>query len=82
MCAYTVAEIHAEVERYLAGEIDASDLESSLIPLVWDEVGPAEAIDLALDVVLLRFEQSGGHITEDNLREDLRKLVSAAATLP
>ena len=82
MCAYTVAEIHAEVERYLAGEIDASDLESSLIPLVWDEVGPTEAIDLALDVVLLRFEQSGGHITEAQLQDGLRELLPAAATLP
>lgn len=82
MCAFTVAEIHAEVERYLAGEIDASGLESSLIPLVWDEAGPQEALDLAHEVIGLRFEQSGGHITEDNLREGLRKLVSTAATLP
>ncbi len=82
MCAYTVAEIHAEVERYLAGEIDASDLESSLIPLVWDEAGPAEAIELALDVVLIRFEHSGGHITDQQFQDGLRELLPAAAAAP
>lgn len=79
MSDYTVADVRAEVERYLAREIDASELEGRLIPMVWDEEGPPEVLALAHEVIGLRFEQSGGYVTEGELREDLRKLVSTAA---
>lgn len=82
MSDYTLNDVRAEVERYLAREISASELESRLVPMVWEEDGPRDVLDLAHEVIGLRFEQSGGHITEDDLREDLRKLVPAAATLP
>ncbi|MDE2670900.1 MAG: hypothetical protein OXI51_14745 [Chloroflexota bacterium] len=79
MSDYTLADVRAEVERYLAREIDASELEARLVPVVWDEEGPQEVLDFAHEVIGLRFEQSGGHVTEEELREDLRKLVAAAA---
>ena len=47
--------------------------------MVWEEDGPKDALDLAHEVIGLRFEQSGGFLTEDQLREDLRKLVPTAA---
>ncbi|MCY4391556.1 MAG: hypothetical protein OXE43_05820 [Chloroflexi bacterium] len=78
MSDYTLADVRAEVERYLAREIDASELESRLVPMVWDEDGPQDVLDLAHEVIGLRFEQSGGFSTEDQLREDLRKLVFPA----
>ncbi len=78
MSDYTPADVRAEVERYLAREIDASELESRLVPMVWEEDGPQHVLDLAHEVIGLRFEQSGGFATEDQLREDLRKLVSSA----
>lgn len=81
MSEYTRAVVHAHVERYLAGEIDASDFEGWFIPLVWNEAGPEDVMDLAYEILLLRFEHSGGHITEDQLREGLRELLPAA-TLP
>ena len=78
MSDYTLADVCAEVERYLASEIDASELEARLVPVVWEESGPQDVLDLAHEVIGLRFEQSGGFVTEDQLREDLRKLVSTA----
>lgn len=79
MSDYTIADVRAEVERYLAREIDASELEGHLIPMVWEEVGPPDVLDLAHDVVLLLFEHSGGHITERQLRDGLRELLLAPA---
>ena len=79
MSDYTLADVRAEVERYLAGDIDASELEARLLPMVWEGDGPQDVLDLAHEVIGLRFEQSGGFVTEDQLREDLWKLVSTAA---
>ena len=75
----TLAYNPPTVERYLAREIDASELEARLLPMVWEEDGSKDALDLAHEVIGLRFEQSGGFVTEDQLREDLRKLVPTAA---
>ena len=79
MSDYTLADVRAEVERYLARDIDASELEARLLPMVWEGDGPQGVLDLAHEVIGLRFEQSGGFVTEDQLREDLRKLVPTAA---
>ena len=77
---YTVAAVRAQVSKYLLGTIDRVQITEWLTPLVWLEEGDAEAVDLAWEVALLLAEASRGHLTEEELREQLQNL--AAPSVP
>ena len=79
MSVYTLAAVTAEVERYLAGEISVSDLEGWFIPLVWEKAGPEDVLDLAYEILLLRFEYSDGQMSEAQFQNGLREMLPTAA---
>ena len=79
MSEYTRAVVHAHVERYLAGEMDASDFEGWFIPLVWEKAGSEDVLDLAYEILLLRFEYSDGQMSEAQFRDGLREMLPTAA---
>ena len=79
MSAYTLATVTAEVERYLTGEIGVSDLEGWLIPLVWEKAGPEDVLDLAYEILFLRFQYADEHLSEQQFQDGLRELLPALA---
>ena len=72
---YTVAAVRAEINLYLAGKVDRQQLTEWLTPLVWQEEGDVEALDLGWGIALLLMEASRGDLTEEELRAGLRSLV-------
>lgn len=72
---YTVTDVCAAIDNYLLGKTDRKQFTVWLTPLVWQEEGVSEAIDLAWSVALLLAEASRGHLDEDELRASLRTLV-------
>ena len=77
---YTAADVRAMIKNYLADKVDRKQITEWLTPLVWEEKGAAEAVDLGWSVALLLMEASRGDLTEEELREQLRAL--AAPTVP
>lgn len=72
---YTVADVRAQIRKYVLGEIDRAELDEWLFPLLWPDVGPADALDLGWSAELLLMEAARGHLDEAELRESLRALV-------
>ena len=72
---YTVAAVRAEINSYLDRKVDRKQLTEWLTPLVWQEEGDAEAVELGWGVALLLMEASRGDLTEEELRASLRSLV-------
>ena len=72
---YTVAAVRAEINSYLLGKVDRKQITEWLTPMVWQDEGDADAVDLGWSVALLLMEISGGHLTEEELRVSLRALV-------
>ena len=72
---HTVAAVRAQIEKYVLGEIGRKQLTVWLTPLVWQDEGASEAIDLAWSVALHLAEAGRGHRDEDELRASLRALV-------
>ncbi len=77
---YTVAAVRAEINSYLLGKVDRKQITEWLTPLVWQEEGDSEAVDLAWEVALLLTEASRGHLAEEELREQFQDL--AAPSVP
>lgn len=71
---YTVASLRAQLRRYIEKEIAWEELSDWLFPLTWRDEGDDEVLRLAWKVQLLLFESSGGHLTDDELRAELRPL--------
>ena len=72
---YTVADVRAEINSYLSGKVDRKQLTEWLTPLVWQEEGDVEALDLGWGIALLLMEAGRGDLTEEELRAGLRSLV-------
>ena len=72
---YTVADVRAETNSYLAGKVDRKQLTEWLTPLVWQEEGDVESLDLGWGIALLLMEAGRGDLTEEELRAGLRSLV-------
>ena len=72
---YTVADVRAEINSYLSGKVGRQQLTEWLTPLVWQEEGDVEALDLGWGIALLLVEASRGDLTEEELRAGLRSLV-------
>ncbi len=72
---YTVADVRAEINSYLSGKVGRQQLTEWLTPLVWQEEGDVEALDLGWGIALLLMEASRGDLTEEELRAGLRSLV-------
>ena len=72
---YTVDDVRAAINNYLCGETGRTQFAVWLTPLVWEEEGASEAIDLAWSVALLLAEAGRGHLDEDELCESLRQLL-------
>ena len=77
---YTVAAVRAEINSYLDRKVDRKQLTEWLTPLVWQEEGDAEAVELGWGVALLLAEASRGHLTDEELREQFQNL--AAPSVP
>ena len=80
MSSPLVRTIQARLADYLAGECSLDEFKDWLVGETWDiELrADAEAERLTYRIKHRLAEQSGGHITEDDLREALRPLVEAA----
>ena len=76
---YTVAALRAQLARYVRGDIDSQALAEWLIPLTWTGSGETEALELARQVELSLMERSSGHVTDEELRAELRPLADMAA---
>lgn len=72
---YTAAAVRAQIEKYVLGEIDRVQLDEWLFPLLWPDEGPEDALDLGWSAELLLMEAGRGHLSEDELRANLRSLV-------
>lgn len=77
---YTAADVRAMIKSYLSGKVDRKQITEWLTPLVWQEEGAADAVDLGWSVALLLTEASRGDLNEEELREQLRSL--AAPSVP
>lgn len=76
---YTVAALRAQLARYVRGDIDSQALAEWLIPLTWTGAGAPEALELARQVELSLMERSSGHVTDEELRAELRPLAGMDA---
>jgi hypothetical protein len=68
----------AQVRRYLAGDLSRDELQDWLVPLVWDPDSAGldpKTDDLVNSIQLYLAEFTGGHLTEEELREHLRALL-------
>jgi hypothetical protein len=75
-------EVIAQVQRYLTGELSRDELQDWLIPLVWDSAGlDPQTDDLINSIQLYLAEFTGGHLTEDELREHLHALLPATVSV-
>ena len=79
---YTVASLRAQLRRYIEDEIEWEELDGWLFPLTWRDEGEEEVLSLAWKVQLLLFESSGGHLTDEELRAELRPLAGMDADAP
>lgn len=79
---YTVAALRAQLARYVRGDIDSQALAEWLIPLTWTGAGAPEALELARQVELSLMERSSGHVTDEELRAELRPLAGMDADAP
>ncbi len=77
---YTAADVRAMIKGYLRDKVERKQITEWLTPLVWEEEGDAEAVELGWSVALLLTEASRGDLTEEELREQLRTL--AAPSVP
>jgi hypothetical protein len=77
-------EVVAQVQRYLTGELSRDELQDWLVPLVWDpdamKLDP-KTDDLVNSIQLYLAEFTGGHLTEDELREYLHALLPPTVTI-
>jgi hypothetical protein len=77
-------EVVAQVQRYLTGELSRDELQDWLVPLIWDpaamELDP-QTDDLVNSIQLYLAEFTGGHLTEDELREYLHVLLPPTITI-
>jgi hypothetical protein len=70
------AEIVSVLSRYLAGEETLADFQDWLAPLAWEsDALDADAAELVDSVQLRVAEFTSGHLTEDELREELRTIL-------
>lgn len=75
-------DVVAQVQRYLADELSRDELQDWLVPLVWDSAGlDPQTDDLVNSIQLYLAEFTGGHLTEDELREHLRALLPATVSI-
>lgn len=77
-------DVVAQVQRYLAGELSRDELQDWLVPLVWnpDSGGlDPQTDDLVNSIQLYLAEFTGGHLTENELREYLHALLPATVSI-
>jgi len=70
--------IRERLISYLLGEISLAELEEWVVSETWNvhQTGDQSTQDLVFSVELLLAEHSSGHRTEEELREEFRKLLS------
>ena len=73
---YTATAVRAMIKSYLSGKVDQKQITEWLTPLVWQEEGASDAVDLGWSLALLLAEASRGDLTEEELREQLRSLAT------
>ncbi len=73
---YTATAVRAMIKSYLADKVDQKQITEWLTPLVWQEEGASDAVDLGWSLALLLAEASRGDLTEEELREQLRSLAT------
>lgn len=80
MTSALAAEMRHRLSQYLSHETTLVEFSDWLSPIVWDieERHDPEAEELAYDIYHPMAEQSGGYITEDDLRHALRPLLHPA----
>ncbi len=72
------SEVVSALSQYLAGEISLADFQDWLAPLAWEsDALDADAADLVDSIQLRLAEFTSGHLTEDELREELRSILRA-----
>lgn len=74
--------IHNQLVRYLAGEITLDQFRDWFDPATWDvkPAGTTRLFQLAGEIDLRLAEFTNGHLTESELRAELRPLVETVAT--
>lgn len=68
-------ELRDHLTRYLAGEIGLQAFQEWFVPSFWNLPTPEVAPMAARAVELALAEYTGGHLSEDELRDQLRPLV-------
>jgi hypothetical protein len=76
MSSLRVSDLRQHLTEYLDGDASLDDFKDWLVGATWDidETGDAAAIELTYDIKLALAEHSGGHISENELRTELRPL--------
>jgi hypothetical protein len=77
MASKLSSEIASKIVDYFSGELSVEELQDWLAPLLWDieEKDDPEASSMAYGVELALSEYAHGHLTDDQLKADLRVLV-------
>jgi hypothetical protein len=75
-------QIRDQISLYLAGQIDAPDLEPWLAAVVWDiDQEPAATRRLAFDALRLTSEAANGDWSDEELRDQLKALLQMTPTV-
>lgn len=46
---------------------------------MWEKAGPEDVLDLAYEILFLRFQYADEHLSEEQFQDGLRELLPAAA---
>lgn len=81
MSAQLEFEVHNKLVRYLAGDITLDQFRDWFDPATWDlnPTGTTSLFQLAGEIELRLAEFTNGHLTESELRSELRPLVETVA---
>jgi hypothetical protein len=68
-------EVDEQIIKYLGGELDLEQLQEWFVPMFLSLPEPESASEAARNLELLLGEYSGGHLSEEALKAELRPLV-------
>ena len=70
-------QIREQLVKYLASEVSLREFQRWFVPATWDlkATDNASTYKLVSDIGLLLAEYTSGHLSEDELRNDLRSFV-------